>query len=518
MKTPAPTSGNPPAPAASARPGTATPPRWQIGQVLRASVRQGGSGEVLLDIGRQILRANTPVALETGQQLELQVRALGRVPLLRIAATGADPLTQARRNLLPVQDSLAPLLASLARLAADPRPAVPPLLQARIRQLLQNLPQAQALTRSEGLREALKGSGLWLEQHLAQGVRPQQPGPEAVVPETTRPGAPPTGPDFKVDLLRLIRHLSQLNAGTGPATATRDSPSPSLPASGATRTPAVATTASTGPAGGSPVGTARPAPGEISGPTNPREPVSERRQTGDGPPASRGQPATARELAATARAASRVATSLSGPGPAASPATPGPATPTAGTAARVLPPPLPGTVPQAQAVPKDAAAGKAAGILVTELLRQAEAALARLQLHQLASQPRDADRSLLEWMFDLPVRRGSDIDLWSLRLIRERETEHDEHKPARHRWSVELAFDLPGLGPVQARVQLLGAQVSTRFWVERPPARALFRQHLDTLRDLFDEAGLKVGQLDCEAAPMPEGEGPHAPPLIEEKA
>jgi hypothetical protein len=155
------------------------------------------------------------------------------------------------------------------------------------------------------------------------------------------------------------------------------------------------------------------------------------------------------------------------------------------------------------------------GNLRTDLLQQTEAALARVQLHQLASQPREVERGLLEWLFELPVRRGDDIDLWSMRFVREQAEQRAQQRKAQHKWSVQLAFDLPGLGPVQAQVTLHGERVSTRFWAGREASLPLFRENLQSLQKMLGDAGLEVGELDCVPGPMPSGAA--APSLIREK-
>ncbi len=77
---------------------------------------------------------------------------------------------------------------------------------------------------------------------------------------------------------------------------------------------------------------------------------------------------------------------------------------------------------------------------------------------------------------------------------------------------MNLAFDLPGLGPVQARVAVLGEQVSTTFWAEQASTTQAFDSHLETLRQNLQQAGLGIGELVCRTgqAPQPPA-GPRAP-------
>jgi flagellar hook-length control protein FliK len=154
----------------------------------------------------------------------------------------------------------------------------------------------------------------------------------------------------------------------------------------------------------------------------------------------------------------------------------------------------------------------------TDLLQHAEAALARIQLHQLAALPREGERGLLEWLFELPIRRGEDIDLWSMRVFAEHRQQQQETRQQAPNWSVQLAFDLPGLGPMQVQLQLAGEQVSTRFWAEHQDTLPLLREHMHELRQALSEAGLDVGELECQPGPRPAVKTSSNQALIREKA
>ncbi|MGI9319807.1 MAG: flagellar hook-length control protein FliK [Thiogranum sp.] len=197
---------------------------------------------------------------------------------------------------------------------------------------------------------------------------------------------------------------------------------------------------------------------------------------------------------------------------------------TGGTAPSSLPtgalaPPLRGSMP----VPQPAVQGSLALLarvadFRTDLLQQVEAALARVQLHQLAALPREGERGLLEWLLEVPIRRGDDIDLWSIRIFAEHRQQQQEVRRQLPSWSVQLAFDLPGLGPIQAQVQLAGEQVSTRFWAEQQDTLPLLREHMHELRQALSDAGLDVDQLECQPGPRPAVKSSGSQALIREKA
>jgi hypothetical protein len=150
-------------------------------------------------------------------------------------------------------------------------------------------------------------------------------------------------------------------------------------------------------------------------------------------------------------------------------------------------------------------------------LQQTEAALARIQMHQLAALPRDGERGFLEWLFEFPIRRGEDLDLWSMRLFRDPTGQPPRDRFPAPAWSVQLAFDLPGLGPMQAQVRLAGEQISTRFWAEQTATLPLLREHLPELRQALLRIGLEVSELECQGGSMQASVPGDREPLISEK-
>lgn len=510
METSGPTPGATPLTGANA---AATTIRWQVGQQLQATVADTLAGKILLSIGnRQVISASS-LPLEKGQQLTLQVRSLGEIPVLRITAGPAsNPLAQAVRNLIPQQDSMTPLLASLARLTQTAGAPVPPLIRELTRTLVRNLPDTTTVTRPDTLKTAIERSGLFLEQHLARQVNPSRVQASNPLPVEA------IEKDFKANLLQLVERLRNWPgspAGDRPAVAARPSV-PSTPAGNLSATNQAAVrdapplpTITTAPRGNSQAGTSAPgagnAPPAASSPTNTLSAEQMHRALQSG---VRAPLADARPVAATGS-----------PLPATQPG-PAPAGTTTGTTVSLspgtVPPPFTGSPPAPQAaVQATIDLVNRIGNLRTDLLRQTEAALARIHLHQLASQPREVERGLLEWIFELPVRRGNDIDLWSMRFVREKAERHAQRHKAQHSWSVQLGFDLPGLGPVQAQVTLRGERVSTRFWAGKEEVLPLFRDNLQALQKMFGEAGLETGKLDCVPGPMPAAAT--APSLIREK-
>lgn len=135
-----------------------------------------------------------------------------------------------------------------------------------------------------------------------------------------------------------------------------------------------------------------------------------------------------------------------------------------------------------------------------ELLRNVEGGLARLQLSQLISSGTEEDGRRL-WALELPVRNGENIDLIQLRIQKEKE---GREKKKNALWTVNLAFDLAGLGPIQVRVMLTNGTINTTFWSEKTQTTELINDHLDILHQRFEEVGLTVGVLESHKGQAPE--------------
>lgn len=218
-----------------------------------------------------------------------------------------------------------------------------------------------------------------------------------------------------------------------------------------------------------------------------RAPAKAARPAGRGTPIQPPAPVSGRPLPPA---------SLSARPPAAAP--PGPR----GTA---LLPPLGQIQPRAQpqATPS-LLRGVDMGAVLRGLLGEVEGALARTQVQQLAPQQPDGD-SRLVWLLEMPVRREQGTDLFHLRVQRDCEGKHgQEGEP--EQWTVVLAFDLPGLGPVHAQITVRDKQVATRFRTAHATTAELFRRHLDELSERLDKAGLQTTKLSCHTGLPPEPE------------
>ncbi|VAX12789.1 hypothetical protein MNBD_GAMMA24-1779 [hydrothermal vent metagenome] len=186
------------------------------------------------------------------------------------------------------------------------------------------------------------------------------------------------------------------------------------------------------------------------------------------------------------------------------------------------PPPFHSSNPTTQpAVAANLTANKTA----EQLLQQTEGVLARLHIHQLHHlKSEEAGRPA--WSMELPVRSEQGINLFDIRIHKESpfpnpwNEEDEQHKQpqAEPRWSVRLAFDLEGLGPVQAVIALQQERLSVHFHAQENQTSVLFNKHMDMLSSRLRQAGLDVATIDCrqgQAEPAAEISGS---PILDEQA
>ncbi len=163
-------------------------------------------------------------------------------------------------------------------------------------------------------------------------------------------------------------------------------------------------------------------------------------------------------------------------------------------------------------------------VVANQLLQQTEGVLARLHIHQL-HQLKTEDTSRPVWSMELPIRSEQGINLFDIRIHRESpfplpwsdEDGQRKQPQAESRWSVRLAFDLEGLGPVQAVIALQQEQISVHFHAQENQTSMLFTKHMEMLSSRLRHAGLDVAAIDCrQGEPEPATEI-NGPPILDEQ-
>jgi hypothetical protein len=160
--------------------------QWRVGALLQViAVRDAASGQLWLDIGGQ----RHPARLASGNAAGpangevLQVRVLRNSPVLALetissttrvsAHAEATVIADAMRRFVPRQESAALMLANLAWLAQGKNGAseLPKAVMQAANRLWQALPDADSLGDPDGLENAIRRSGTFLETNLADAAR-----------------------------------------------------------------------------------------------------------------------------------------------------------------------------------------------------------------------------------------------------------------------------------------------------------------------------------------------------------
>ncbi|MCU1715975.1 flagellar hook-length control protein FliK [Pseudomonas sp. 5P_3.1_Bac2] len=144
------------------------------------------------------------------------------------------------------------------------------------------------------------------------------------------------------------------------------------------------------------------------------------------------------------------------------------------------------------------------------LLKLAAAAIARLQTHQLSSLSQSQvgpDGNLLTtWQLEIPMRNQQDVVPLQVKLQREEGQDSEKKEAKETLWRVELAFDIPPLGPLQIQAELVREQFSSQLWAQQADTAKLIESELDNLRARLQTAGIHVGELLCTCGVPPRGQ------------
>lgn len=194
------------------------PAALRSGRAVRARVGTDGAGRLLVAIGRTRLLLDGQFALRAGEEITVRLVDTASGPALEVLARRPPSITAATmllRQAIPRQENLSVLLAALHALRSRPQSweALSAGQRQSVDEILARLVPGARLQQAEGVRTALRDSGVLLEWLLAR--YPQAAGQIA-------------HSDFKAGLLRLIARLTD-NSASG-STARIDNGPGGLPA------------------------------------------------------------------------------------------------------------------------------------------------------------------------------------------------------------------------------------------------------------------------------------------------
>jgi hypothetical protein len=468
----------------------------QAGQQMLAvveAVLSENSFLLKLTDNSQLLRAQSQLTLSPGQILKLEVVTLGPTPELKIlpperAVTPEKAaIEQALRQYLPKQQGLADLAPSLKQAVestAGANAILPEALKKTVRAALDALPSKAALMEPEGLKQAIKNSGLFFEAKLANLAE----GAQAL-----------TGNDLKSRLLALVDMLKNLEAQAETPTRgipRQDGAAAQDPAAQFTETkpPAPPATAPQNASAAvdrtgaeqnttplthikealnklipSLVGQAHDEPNQHV--TVDPEPVEEPNQNFLKEALNKLIPALVRQ-----------------------------AHPERTQYVSVRPEPVKELSQSLLKEPGDGVSTSFDPALgnpldLKTLLHKTEGALAKIVLDQLASLPQNEGEPIT-WQIEIPFSDGRYSDSAKLRIVREGKAGSQAEQAY---WSVLLELNPPDLGTIHSRITLIGERIETYFWSDLEATSKLINSRLELLAARLQQAGLEVGRLDTLA-------------------
>ncbi len=150
------------------------------------------------------------------------------------------------------------------------------------------------------------------------------------------------------------------------------------------------------------------------------------------------------------------------------------------------------------------------------LLHQTDAALSRLKLTQLASQPADAVRAAIaspDFVVELPMLLGHELGMAQLKVQREGNQKEREGKRG---WRVRFAVSFSVIGEVGAQIALLGKTASVLLWADRDATADALEAMLPELEPALAARGLTVGSVRLRRGAPPDEAPPVSGHLLDE--
>ncbi|SFW58371.1 flagellar hook-length control protein FliK [Luteibacter sp. UNCMF366Tsu5.1] len=133
--------------------------------------------------------------------------------------------------------------------------------------------------------------------------------------------------------------------------------------------------------------------------------------------------------------------------------------------------------------------------LVGQLRADTRAALARVEIGQLESQPQAG-----LWMIEIPLAGVRGYDVLQLRIEEGKAAPGEAEGP----WTVGFAIDPPALGAVQGEIQLRVPRVSVRLWAQHGETVGRLENEFVSLRRLLEKSGLILDNFACmHGLPVP---------------
>lgn len=459
---------------------------------------QAGLYQVLLKVGNKAFTANSPIPLLKGQLVALEINPSRGLAIRAISMDKNTLINDALKLLTPKQENLNQLFTLLSQQPLKlqnpvnkQEASIQQQLEKAITRLLSHPPRTQALQSPQQMRHSLTHSGIFHENQFKQIGAKQKPN----TPHTAQSRAPTNNTDAKhvqQDLKSQLKHferqLHQLKQDLVNAKQPSGKTENASSADKNTHANKQAITTKT----------------ELN--------ASGMAQKGTKTTATEGTGSTNTTLQNAAKNSAKVFNPPPPPGTKQS------------TQTGNLPPALRNTpyfqnampiISSNQAIAKGGRQGSFPAKDSTEkvietLIRQTSSALAKIQLNQISSlnppgTPLAETATAQQWLFEIPVNTGSQVETVSI-LIKEEEEEKKTEKndEKEKRWFVNLSFDLEERGKLQVELTLVGESASSTIWVEKGATYHNVSPQLSSLQTRLEALGLNVEKLDCRKGLPPQ--------------
>lgn len=127
-----------------------------------------------------------------------------------------------------------------------------------------------------------------------------------------------------------------------------------------------------------------------------------------------------------------------------------------------------------------------------DLKRELEAGLGRVTLHQLNSQPVDAQASR-HWQLEIPVQIAGSVHSVQIEIDRDKAGAPDQDGDAEDdRWRVKLQLEPRGLGALEIAMQLQGDSLTLNIAAQRAEIRQLIDASIPTLVATLESRGIDL--------------------------
>ncbi len=136
--------------------------------------------------------------------------------------------------------------------------------------------------------------------------------------------------------------------------------------------------------------------------------------------------------------------------------------------------------------------------MIDNLVKSVDSAISRTQLHQLNTL-QEQDNGKLAWSMEIPAQDGEDIHLIQMRYEKEQATEQEADAVV----TVNLAIELESLGPIHARITLISENIGVVLWAERDDTYEITRQNVNKLQENLQKSGFKSENIACHQGKPP---------------